>query len=146
MKYDLTTGTWQDNTGCPISIILVSTSDVVVALLSTVRFHHRMPSCDHQRSRCRLLSPINCLPSPPPPPPPPPPLPPPPQPPRCCHRAATITLCTAAALCAAATAADAAAAAAPLSSCSQHRAVALPPPPRPSLVDCFFSPLLSAGQ
>jgi hypothetical protein len=28
MKYDLTTGTWQDDTGCPISIILVSTSDV----------------------------------------------------------------------------------------------------------------------
>jgi hypothetical protein len=29
-----------------------------------------MPSCDHQRSRCRPLSPINCLPPPPPPPPP----------------------------------------------------------------------------
>jgi hypothetical protein len=28
MKQDLTTGTWQDDTGCPISIILVSTSDV----------------------------------------------------------------------------------------------------------------------
>ena len=28
MKHDLTTGTWQDDTGCPISIILVSTSDV----------------------------------------------------------------------------------------------------------------------
>ena len=27
MKKDLTTGTWQDDTGCPISIILVSTSD-----------------------------------------------------------------------------------------------------------------------
>ncbi len=27
MKHDLTTGTWQDNTGCPISIILVTTSD-----------------------------------------------------------------------------------------------------------------------
>ena len=27
MKQDLTTGTWQDDTGCPISIILVSTSD-----------------------------------------------------------------------------------------------------------------------
>jgi hypothetical protein len=46
---------------------------LVVALLSAVRFRHRMPSCDHQRSRCRPLSPINCL---PPPPPPPPPLPP----------------------------------------------------------------------
>ena len=32
-----------------------------------------MPACDHQRSRCRPLSPIKCL---PPPPPPPPPLPP----------------------------------------------------------------------
>jgi hypothetical protein len=40
---------------------------LVVALLSAVRFLH------HQRSRCRPLSPINCL---PPPPPPPPPLPP----------------------------------------------------------------------
>jgi len=28
MKHDPTTGTWQDDTGCPISIILVSTSDV----------------------------------------------------------------------------------------------------------------------
>ena len=28
MKHDLTTGTWQDDTGCPISIVLVATSDV----------------------------------------------------------------------------------------------------------------------
>ncbi len=28
MKHDLTTGTWQDGTGCPISIILATTSDV----------------------------------------------------------------------------------------------------------------------
>ena len=28
MKHDLTTGTWQDDTGCPISIILDTTSDV----------------------------------------------------------------------------------------------------------------------
>jgi len=27
MKHDLTLGTWQDDTGCPISIILVTTSD-----------------------------------------------------------------------------------------------------------------------
>ena len=27
MKHDLTTGTWQDDTGCPISIILATTSD-----------------------------------------------------------------------------------------------------------------------
>jgi len=27
MKHDLTTGTWKDNTGCPISIILATTSD-----------------------------------------------------------------------------------------------------------------------
>jgi hypothetical protein len=27
MKIDLTTGTWQDNPGCPINITLVSTSD-----------------------------------------------------------------------------------------------------------------------
>ncbi len=27
MKHDLTTGTWQDDTGCPISIILAATSD-----------------------------------------------------------------------------------------------------------------------
>ena len=25
-------------------------------MLSAVRFRHRMPSCDHQRSRCRPLS------------------------------------------------------------------------------------------
>ena len=29
MKHDLTTGTWQNDTGCPISIILVTTSDVI---------------------------------------------------------------------------------------------------------------------
>jgi hypothetical protein len=28
-KIDLTTGTWQDNPGCPINITLVSTSDDV---------------------------------------------------------------------------------------------------------------------
>jgi len=32
LKHDLTSGTWQDDTGCPISIILVSTSDVPSAL------------------------------------------------------------------------------------------------------------------
>jgi len=29
MKHDLTTGTWQDDTGCPISIVFAATSDVV---------------------------------------------------------------------------------------------------------------------
>ncbi len=33
MKNDLTTGTWQDNPGCPINITLVSTSDVDQMLL-----------------------------------------------------------------------------------------------------------------
>ena len=37
---------------------------LVVALLSAVRFRHHMPSCDHQRSSCRPLSLINCLPPP----------------------------------------------------------------------------------
>ncbi len=32
MKIDLTTGTWQDNPGCPINITLVSTSDVSIIL------------------------------------------------------------------------------------------------------------------
>jgi len=27
MKHDLTTWTWQDDTGCPISIVLAATSD-----------------------------------------------------------------------------------------------------------------------
>jgi len=27
VKHDLTTGTWQDDTGCPISIVLAATSD-----------------------------------------------------------------------------------------------------------------------
>ena len=27
MKHDLNTGTWQDDTGCPISIILAATPD-----------------------------------------------------------------------------------------------------------------------
>ncbi len=30
---------------------------LVVALLSAVRYHHRTPSCDRQRSRCRPLLP-----------------------------------------------------------------------------------------
>jgi len=29
MKHDLTTGTWQDDTGCPISIVLAATSDAI---------------------------------------------------------------------------------------------------------------------
>ncbi len=33
MKHDLTTGTWQDDTGCLISIVLAATSDVVVMSL-----------------------------------------------------------------------------------------------------------------
>ncbi len=32
MKIDLTTGTWQDNPGCPINITLVSTSDVGIQI------------------------------------------------------------------------------------------------------------------
>jgi len=32
MKHDLTTGTWQDDTGCPISIILAATSDGAAAV------------------------------------------------------------------------------------------------------------------
>ncbi len=39
---------------------------LVVVLLSAVRFRHCMPSCDHQRSRCWPLLPINCLAPPPP--------------------------------------------------------------------------------
>ena len=38
-------------------------------LLRFVRRPISSSSCDHQRSRCRPLSPINCLPPPPPPPP-----------------------------------------------------------------------------
>ena len=34
---------------------------LVVVLLSAVRCRHHMPSCDHQRTRCRPLSPINCF-------------------------------------------------------------------------------------
>ena len=33
MKHDLTTGTWQDDTGCPISIILATTSDAALTLI-----------------------------------------------------------------------------------------------------------------
>jgi hypothetical protein len=36
MKHDLTTGTWQDDTGCLISIILAATSDVDKELLCVV--------------------------------------------------------------------------------------------------------------
>ena len=32
MKHDLTTGTWQDDTGCPISIVLAATSDAAGAV------------------------------------------------------------------------------------------------------------------
>ena len=32
MKHDLTTGTWQDDTGCPISIVLAAASDVILYL------------------------------------------------------------------------------------------------------------------
>jgi hypothetical protein len=36
MKHDLTTGTWQDDTGCPISIILVSISDVDIVTVTRI--------------------------------------------------------------------------------------------------------------
>ena len=44
MKHDLTTGTWQDDTGCPISIILVSTSQINDGQdgLVVQGFHHVM--------------------------------------------------------------------------------------------------------
>jgi len=37
MKHDLTTGTWRDDTGCPISIILATTSDARREVLRTDR-------------------------------------------------------------------------------------------------------------
>ena len=37
MKIDLTTGTWQDNPGCPINITLVSTSDGAPGLFPQAR-------------------------------------------------------------------------------------------------------------
>ena len=39
MKIDLTTGTWQDNPGCPINITLVSTSDVSFTYGASTRGH-----------------------------------------------------------------------------------------------------------
>jgi len=43
MKHDLTTGTWQDDTGCPVSIILAASSDVVWSgrVLATYYFGSR---------------------------------------------------------------------------------------------------------
>ncbi len=131
-------------------------------VVTTVRFRHRMPSCNHQHSHCRPLSPINCL---PPPPPPPLPLPPPPQPPRCCHRAPTVALsdteksaadvvlwrCRHRRSCRAAATALPPLCCVPLPRCRQPRAVVLPPPPplsrRRSLVGCcvvVHSPISSS--
>ena len=55
MKQDLTTGTWQDDTGCPISIILVSTSDAHLAVL----IHECAPGCLalHAPPSCHQLFP-----------------------------------------------------------------------------------------
>ena len=50
----------------PSSLLTRSRSSTAYSVCNTVRFRHHMPSCDHQRSRCRPLSPINCLPPPPP--------------------------------------------------------------------------------
>jgi len=41
MKHDLTTGTWQDDTGCPIIIILVTTSDAPPLLPPTMSLCNR---------------------------------------------------------------------------------------------------------
>jgi hypothetical protein len=49
MKKDLTTGTWQDDTGCPISIILVSTSD-------GVRVANGRPECSVASATLALAS------------------------------------------------------------------------------------------
>ena len=53
MKHDLTTETWQDDTGCPISIILAATSDVgnntCMRIAEVCSISHRFPS-----NRCCL--------------------------------------------------------------------------------------------
>jgi len=38
MKHDLTTGTWQDDNGCPISIVLAATSDDVLSSMVAKNF------------------------------------------------------------------------------------------------------------
>ena len=57
MKHDLTTGTWQDDTGCPISIVLAATSDdrSPVAPSKEAVWHARRDSIRryHRRCRCR---------------------------------------------------------------------------------------------
>ena len=49
MKHDLTTGTWQDDTGCPISIVLAATSDDDEPKKNTCphckKYHRKKPHC-----------------------------------------------------------------------------------------------------
>ena len=40
MKHDLTTGTWQDDTGCPISFVLAATSDATGMISQVVHLLH----------------------------------------------------------------------------------------------------------
>ena len=53
MKHDLTTGTWQDDTGCPISIILVATSDDPVNLRRPAPSQSLLPPSRLRRGRRR---------------------------------------------------------------------------------------------
>jgi hypothetical protein len=58
MKHDLTTGTWQDDTGCPISIILVSTSDEhqKTSLVEYCLVHHNIFCVTHSPFAFRDIS------------------------------------------------------------------------------------------
>ena len=59
MKQDLTTGTWQDDTGCPISIILVSTFDgsscAVGAENETAIFGSEIDTTRTEHVRCHQI-------------------------------------------------------------------------------------------
>jgi hypothetical protein len=43
MKNDLTIGAWQHNVGCPIRIVLASTSDAIAACVRPQRFQFHLP-------------------------------------------------------------------------------------------------------
>jgi len=54
MKHDLTTGTWQDDTGSPISIVLAATSDVkkTIAQTSAWRLRGHPHNARPKRFKC----------------------------------------------------------------------------------------------
>jgi len=63
MKHDLTTGTWQDDTGCPIGIILVATSDVPTSITHLLLMLRPMQTLSLPQHPTQIPLPLTVMPA-----------------------------------------------------------------------------------